>query len=100
MQGWIQHGDVAAVPLHHIELVGLMLLVTMRESLSLGDLRLCHEQSAGWPLMPRHGCLSGNLPIQQPREEQSRAEQAHLVLSKPSPTYSSVTPQALGSVGE
>lgn len=32
--------------------------------------------------------------------EKSRAEQERSVLSKPSPTYSSETPQALGSIGE
>ena len=37
---------------------------------------------------------------EQSRAEQSRAEQEHSLLSKPSPTYSSETPQALGSIGE
>lgn len=39
-------------------------------------------------------------PAAQGRAEQGKAEQERSVLSKPSPTYRSETPQALGSIGE
>lgn len=74
VSAWVQHGDVVTVPLHHIQLVGLMLLVTIRESLSLGDPCLCHGPRPGWTLMLTHGCLAGNLPIQQPREQSRNAQ--------------------------
>lgn len=66
---------MGTVTLYLTELVGLMLLVTMRESLSLRAPRLGHGQSPGWTLMLRHGCLARNLPIQQTKEEQSRNSQ-------------------------
>lgn len=74
LSAWVQHGDVVAVPLHHTQLVGLMLLVTIRESLSLGDPRLCHGPRPGWTLMLTHGCLAGNLPIQQHREQSKHTQ--------------------------
>lgn len=73
LSAWVQHGNVVAVPLHYIRLVGLMLLFPTIESLSLGGSCLCHGPGPGWILMLTHGCLAGNLPIQQLREQSRNA---------------------------
>lgn len=70
MEGWIQHGDVVSAPCHQIKIERLMVSVT--------------QESLGWTLMLRQGCLAGNLPIQHLRGEQSRAESLNAQQAQPS----------------